>query len=315
MKENCKTPSHQRGPPSVNFLPGWYLTKRNESKINNVHVYPRGDPSLATLHQDAPLNTICTDRNLVVTIIDRLDAAKTTEEGTRRTEKLSLRALEKLSAKAADSSEEDDNALTFDSDDADLSFEVEEAKASTSLKVTVYNKAENIQPSAETLTELTQTKKLIREISLTSSEQDHQEALHLSILLAAAKAEGIKAEGSFISPAMLSNTFSATKELSTVAQDLSDCQAQLAYQLDENIATTKDLRITLMQRTLKGAMNSAFKTDNLDKQIQQERKIKALKEKLTASDAKFEEANRLELSHREEVKIMSKEKKKKRIVT
>ena len=62
---------------------------------------------------------------------------------------------------------------------------------------------------------------------------------------------------------MLSNTFSATKELSNVAQDLSDRQSQLAYQLDENIATTKDLRITLMKRTLKGAMNSAFKTDNL----------------------------------------------------
>ena len=113
---------------------------------------------------------------------------------------------------------------------------------------------------------------------------------------------------------MLSNTFSATKELSNVAQDLSDRQSQLAYQLDENIATTKDLRITLMKRTLKGAMNSAFKTDNLwsgfkhilDKQIQQEREIKALKEKLTASNAKFEEANRLETSHREEVKIMRK---------
>ena len=101
--------------------------------------------------------------------------------------------MEKLSAKAAESSEEDDNILTFDSDDADLSYEVEEAKTSTSREI---SKVDSTQPSAETLTALTQTEKLIREISLSSSEQDHQEALHLAILLAAAKAEGIKAKGS-----------------------------------------------------------------------------------------------------------------------
>ena len=87
IKENCKTPSHQRVHPSVKFLPGWYLTKRNESRINHVHTYPRGDPSLATLHQEALLNTVCTDHVLAVTIFDHLESATTTDEGTRRTEK------------------------------------------------------------------------------------------------------------------------------------------------------------------------------------------------------------------------------------
>ena len=135
-------------------MPGWYLTKRNESRVNDAH-------------QDALLNTVYTDRNLAVTIFDRLESAKTTEEGTRRTKKLSLRALEKLSADVVHSADEDedDNALTFDSDDADLSYEREETKVVTDL-----TKEHDIQPSAETLTALTQIKRLIKEISLTSSE-------------------------------------------------------------------------------------------------------------------------------------------------
>ena len=102
-----------------------------------------------------------------MTIFDRLESAKTTEEGTRRTKKLSLRALEKLSADVVHSADEDedDNALTFDSDDADLSYEREETKVVTDL-----TKEHDIQPSAETLTALTQIKRLIKEISLTSSE-------------------------------------------------------------------------------------------------------------------------------------------------
>ena len=71
IKRDCQTPSHLNGKRSFNFLPGWYLTRKEQKRVNDVHMFPRGDVSLATLHTESLLNLVIKDKMLAVTIFDR----------------------------------------------------------------------------------------------------------------------------------------------------------------------------------------------------------------------------------------------------
>ena len=76
IKIDCKTPSHSARKRSSKFLPGWYLIRKDQKRNNDVHMYPRGPPSLDVLHRETLLNLVIKDRDMAVTIFDRLQGAK-----------------------------------------------------------------------------------------------------------------------------------------------------------------------------------------------------------------------------------------------
>ena len=181
IKQDCQTPSHLNGKRSSNFLPGWYLIRKEQKRVNDVHMFPRGDVSLTTLHTESLLNLVIKEKMLAVTIFDRLENSDTTEKGYLNTQALSM---EKGFRKRPESDDEQDE------EDCDLSYDEPRDDEVQFLQVT------SKDPSLGTKNNLTlkEAKKLIAELPLDPEVLSEQESMHLSILMAAAKAADIKAE-------------------------------------------------------------------------------------------------------------------------
>ena len=87
-----------------------------------------------------------------------------------------------------------------------------------------------------------------------------QEATHLKILLAAAEAAGISAEGSFVPPAIVTNLLKVTNTLLGVVVASNERQSQLGFQLDENLSFTDSLSKLVKHRTTKGSLVPGVKS-------------------------------------------------------
>ena len=117
IKHDCKTPSHLNMKRSSNFVPGWYLTRKEQKRVHDVHMFPRGDVALAQLHTDSLLNLVIKDKMLAVTIFDRLDNSDTTEKGRLNTQALSM----DKGFRKKDDSEEGDQDESFQTEESSRS--------------------------------------------------------------------------------------------------------------------------------------------------------------------------------------------------
>ena len=300
IKRDCKTPSHLNGKRSSNFLPGWYLTRKEQKRVHDVHMFPRGDVSLATLHTESLLNLVIKDKMLAVTIFDRLENSDTTEKGYLNTQALSM---EKGFRKRPESDEEQDE------EDCDLSYDAEIQDEEVQF-LEVSNK--NAYPGAKNDLTLKEAKKLIAELPLDPDVLAEQESMHLSILMAAANAADIKAEGTFIPPAVVTNLLKVTNALVGVVESSNERQSQLGFQMDENISSTNSLNKVIKKRTAKGSFLPTESSENvwkgmqvlLDRQINQERLIKELGSDLKTAKTKTAEMDNLLRAKNIEVESM-----------
>ena len=262
IKEDCKTPSHFNVKRSSNFVPGWYLIRNNGTRVRDVHMHPRGEPSLATLHTQSLLNLRIKDPMLAVTIFERLNNATTTAIGQRETQALSMDSGFRAEV------DSNDGAVS-DRDDADLSYD--EALEPDNDPVVVKIKSpvlKSPQPSDVDARRLLEAKKLIDELPSDPETLSEQEATHLKILLAAAEAADISAEGSFVPPAMVTNLLKVTNTLLGVVVASNERQSQLGFQLDENLSFTDSVSKLVKNRTTKGALVPSVKSQNLWKGVQ-----------------------------------------------
>ena len=280
IKKDCKTPSHLNGKRCENFLPGWYLTRKDQKRVNDVHMFPRGDVELAKLHTNSLLNLVIKDKMLAVTIFDRLENSDTTEKGRLNTQALSM---DKGFRKEVDSEEEaeDDMDLSYDADPD----EVKLAQVSQS-KRTIPSQKENVS--------LGEAKRLIAELPLDPDELSSQEAVHLSILMAAAKAADIDAAGSFVPPAIVTNLLKVTNALLGFVEASNDRQSQLGFQLEENVSSTNLLNKVIKRRTSKGSYLPNETSENvwkgmqalMERQFKYEQRFKDLEGELKATRTK-----------------------------
>ena len=266
IKEDCKTPSHLNMKRSSNFVPWWYLTRKEQKRVHDVHMFPRGDIALAKLHTESLLNLVIKDKMLTVTIFDRLENSNTTEKGKLNTQSLSMEKgfrKEVVDSEEGAQNEDDEFDLSYDSEHDDV----------TLLKVTNIKSA---KPSQKESVSLSEAKKLIAELPLDPEVLSSQEAVHLSILMAAAKAADIKAEGSFVPPAIGINLLKLTNSLVSVVEASNNRQSQLAFQLDENVSSTGLLDKVIKRRTSKGSFFPPEPSENVWKGLQalMERQLK-----------------------------------------
>ena len=149
--------------------------------------------------------------------------AKTTEKGHSATRALSMNQGFRPGAPDSDDSAVED-------DDEDLSYEGEQEE------VKLMKVMKTPSPGTDETQALKETRKLIAELPLDPAVQSEQEATHLRILMAAAKAADISAEGSFVPPAIVTNLLKVTSALLGVVEASNDRQSQLGFQLDENVS-------------------------------------------------------------------------------
>ena len=265
-----------------------------------MHMFPRGDVSLATLHTESLLNLVIKDKMLAVTIFDRLENSDTTEKGYLNTQALSA---EKGFRNTPTSDVEGDE------DDCDISYDAEpQGEEVEFLQVT--NKS--AQPGRKDTVSLSDAKKLIAELPLDPKVLSEQEAMHLSILMAAAKAADIKAEGSFIPPAIVTNLLKVTNALVGVVESSNARQSQLGFQIDENVSSTNNLNKVIKRRTAKGSFLPTESSENIwkgmqalmDKQLKQDRIVKELSYDLQIANTKTSDMNDLLKSKNIEVEAM-----------
>ena len=300
IKEDCKTPSHMNVKRSANFVPGWYLIRKDEKRVKDVHMFPRGEPALTTLHKRSLLNLVIKDRILAVTIFDRLEGATTTEKGQSVTRALSMDQGFRAGPPTSD------DGASLEDDDEDLSYEGDQDEV-TLMKV--LKKPGNNIDEAQALKE---AKKLIAELPLDPAVLSEQEATHLRILMTAAKAADISAEGSFVPPAIVTNLLKVTSTLLEVIESSSERQSQLGYQLEENLTSTTSLDKLVKKRTSKGSALPSEPSENIwrglqglmDRQLKQERRIKDLDSQLNASMSSVDEMKALLESKNVEVEAM-----------
>ena len=298
IKEDCKTPSHLNMKRSSNFVPGWYLTRKEQKRVHDVHMFPRGDIALADLHTASLMNLVIKDKMLAVTIFDRLENSNTTEKGRLNTQALSM---EKGFRKEVDSEEgspeeEDDLDLSYDAD-PDVETMIQEMKVKS---------ATSKQKEAVTLEE---ARKLLAELPLDPEELSSQEAVHLSILLAAAKAADINAEGSFVPPAIVTNLLKVTNALVGVIESSNDRQTQLGFQMEESVSSTNLLNKVIKRRTAKGAYLPSETSENIwkgmqalaEKQLKQEQLVKDLERE--ANETRMKAENMQELLNNKNVEV------------
>ena len=289
IKEDCKTPSHLNMKRSSNFVPWWYLTRKEQKRVHDVHMFPRGDIALAKLHTESLLNLVIKDKMLAVTIFDRLENSNTTEEGKLNTQSLSMK--KGFRKEVVDSEEGAQN----EDDELDLSYDSEHV---TLLKVTNTRSA---KPSLKESVSLSEAKKLIAELPLDPEVLSAQEAVHLSILMAAAKAADIKAEGSFVPPAIVTSLLKVTNALVSVVKASNNRQSQLGFQLDENISSTGLLDKVIKRRTSKGSYLPSETSENvwkglqalMERQLKQEQHIKHLDSEVKAATARTDSMQKL----------------------
>ena len=113
----------------------------------------------------------------------------------------------------------DDSAV--EDDDEDLSYEGEQDE----VKVMKVIKKPGID--TDETHALKEARKLIAKLPFDPAVLSEQEATHLRILMAAAKAADISAEGSFVPPAIVTNLLKVTSTLLEVIESSSDWQSQL----------------------------------------------------------------------------------------
>ena len=258
IKHDCKTPSHLNMKRSSNFLPGWYLTRKEQKRVHDVHMFPRGDVALAQLHTESLLNLVIKDKMLAVTIFDRLEHSDTTEKGRLNTQALSM---DKGFRKEVDSEEGGQ-----DEDDLDLSYDAE--SDDVTLVQVSQTQSKSTKPIQKETFSLEDAKRLIAELPLDHDELSSQEAMHLKILMAAAKAADIDAAGSFVPPAIVTNLLKVTNALLGVVEESNDRQSQLGFQLDENVSSTNLLNKVIKRRTSKGAYLPNESSENIWKGLQ-----------------------------------------------
>ena len=264
-------------------------------------MFPRGSVSLATLHTERLLNLVIKDKMLVVTIFDRLENSDTTEKGYRNMQALSM---EKGFRKRADSDEDQDD------EDCDLSYDDAEQQDDEVKILQVKKKC--AKPNVEDTFALREAKQLIAELSLDPEVLSEQEAMHLSILMAATKAADIKAEGTFVPPAIVTNLLKVTNSLAGILEASKDRQSQLGFQLNENVSSTESLDNIIKRRTSKGSFLPAENSENIwkgmqvlmDRQIKQDRHIKDLGVDLKTSKTKTAEMDNLLKAKNIEVESM-----------
>ena len=183
----------------------------------------------------------------------------------------------------------DDSAV--EDDDEDLSYEGEQEE------VKLMKVMKTPSPGTDETQALKETRKLIAELPLDPAVQSEQEATHLRILMAAAKAADISAEGSFVPPAIVTNLLKVTSALLGVVEASNDRQSQLGFQLDENVSWTASLDKIVKKRTSKGSSLPSKSSENIwrglqglmDRQLKQERRIKDLDSELKTSTTKVDQ--------------------------
>ena len=281
IKKDCKTPSHLNGKRSENFLPGWYLIRKDQKRVNDVHMFPRGDVELAKLHTDSLLNLVIKDKMLAVIIFDRLVNSDTTEKGRLNTQALSM---DKGFRKEPDSEE---GAQEEAEDDMDLSYDANPDEV-TLVQVSQSKRAISSQKETVSLGGP------IAELPLDPDELSSQEAVHLSILMATAKAADIDAAGSFFPPAIVTNLLKATNALLGVVEASNDRQSQLGFQLEENVSSTNLLNKVIKRRASKGPYLPNETSENvwkgmqtlMERQFTYEQRFKDLEGELKATRIK-----------------------------
>ena len=265
-----------------------------------MHMFPRGDVSLATLHTESLLNLVIKDKMLAVTIFDRLENSDTTENGHINTRALSMEKGFRNKPTSDDEGDEDDCDLSYDADPQDEEVEFLQVKN------------ESVQSGTKDTLSLSEAKKLIAELPLDPTVLSEQEAMHLSILMAAAKAADIKAEGSFTPPAIVTNLLKITNALVGVMESSNDRQSQLGFQIEENVSSTNNLNKVIKRRTAKGSLLPTESSENvwksmqvlMDRQIKQDRLLKDLSTDLQIAKTKTSDMNDLLNSKNIEVEAM-----------
>ena len=211
--------------------------------------------------------------------------------------------MEKGFRKRPESDEEQDE------EDCDLSYDAETQDDEVQF-LQVTNK--DSSPGAKNNLTLKEAKKFIAELPLDPDVLSEQESMHLSILMAAAKAADIKAEGSFIPPAIVTNLLKVTNALVGVVESSNDRQSQLGFQIDENISSTNNLNKVIKRRTAKGSFLPTENSENvwkamqvlMDRQIKQDRLIKDLGSDLQVAKTKTSDVDDLLKSKNIEVESM-----------
>ena len=261
IKEDCQTPSHFNRKRSSNFLPGWYLIRNDGTRVKDVYMFPRGKAELSQLHTKSLLDLRIKDPMLAVTIFERLANAATSAIGHKETQALSM---DKGFRAEVDS---DEGALP-DEEDADLSYDevidMEEGVIKTEKPFIM----KSPQPTDVDARRLLEAKKLIDELPSDPETLSDQESTHLKILLAAAEAADINAEGSFVPPAMVTNLLKVTNTLLGLVAASNERQSQLGFQLDENLSFTDSVNKLVKSRTTKGALVPGVKSQNIWKGVQ-----------------------------------------------
>ena len=263
-------------------------------------MFPKGDVSLATLHTESLMNLVIKDKMLAVTIFDRLENSDTTEKGHINTRALSMEKGFRNKPTSDDEGDEDDCDLSYDADPQDEEVEFLQVKN------------ESVQSGTKDTLSLSEAKKLIAELPLDPTVLSEQEAMHLSILMAAAKAADIKAEGSFTPPAIVTNLLKITNALVGVMESSNDRQSQLGFQIEENVSSTNNLNKVIKRRTAKGSLLPTESSENvwksmqvlMDRQIKQDRLLKDLSTDLQIAKTKTSDMNDLLNSKNIEVEAM-----------
>ena len=216
-------------------------------------MFPRGDPALADLTQSL-LELRIKDPMLAVTIFERLTNDSTSAIGNNGTQALSMGKgfRNEVDSNEGAASEEDDADLSYDEGLDEVQWEIPPIEKPPIIK--------SPQPTDLDTRRLLEAKKLIEELPLDPDILSGQEATHLKILLAAAEAAGISAEGSFVPPAIVTNLLKVTNTLLGVVVASNERQSQLGFLLDENLSFTDSLSKLVKHRTTKGSLVPGVKS-------------------------------------------------------
>ena len=233
---------------------------------------------MATLYTQSLLDFRIKDPMLAVTIFERLNNASTSAMGLKSTQALSMDKGFRDEVNSNEGAEADD--------DADSSYD-EGLRLDEELVETQTEKPPSMkspQPADVDTRQLMEAKKLIDKLPSDPDILSGQEATHLKILLAAAEAADIRAEGPFVPPAIVTNLLKVTNTLLGVVAASNERQSQLGFQLDENLSFTDSVSELVKNRTTKRALVPGVKSQNVWKGVQmikdnnshQDRTIKTL---------------------------------------
>ena len=261
---------------------------------------------MATLYTQSLLDFRIKDPMLAVTIFERLNNASTSAMGLKSTQALSMDKGFRDEVNSNEGAEADD--------DADSSYD-EGLRLDEELVETQTEKPPSMkspQPADVDTRQLMEAKKLIDKLPSDPDILSGQEATHLKILLAAAEAADIRAEGPFVPPAIVTNLLKVTNTLLGVVAASNERQSQLGFQLDENLSFTDSVSELVKNRTTKRALVPGVKSQNVWKGVQmikdnnshQDRTIKTLTKDVENAYKKIGEMQELLKGKKIEVEAM-----------